>query len=236
MDVLFMRGRNMVVGLTAVLGAVMSIGACSSGQPKADLTPGASSATGASSPAAASGSATPSDTTTSSSAASDSGSLTSAFPGFTLPADIKVTIDPDTTGDPVKDKILADNSGVIMSYVVADATGNVKTPGVSTYLGPVAVYNLLQVEGPYHAAGKTPTGSVHYYARKVPAVSGSTARVVWCQDLRQYFDKDASGKSIPGSNGTYNFWTAQVQKNAAGVWQSTGTQMVKDAPQCAPTS
>jgi hypothetical protein len=226
-----MKKSKAYPGLVGLLGAAVLVAGCGSGQKAAALPTVSPSASGGAS-SSSSGSATPS-VAASAAATTGSGTPVSGFPGFTLPADLKVTIDSDTTGDPVKDKILADNASVIMTYIVAGVTGNPNASGISTYLWTLAQADLDQATTAYHNSGKSPTGSVRYYARKVPALSGDSARVVWCADDRQAADKDASGRVIPGSTGGFDFWSADVKKDAAGVWQATALHETKDSTLCA---
>lgn len=212
---------------SAVLVAATALAGCGGGSQKpAALGTSAAAATGstsvaASSPAASSSSAAASSAPSTSASASGTGDY-AAFPGFTPPADLKDIVDPaPSTGDPVKDKILADNAQVLRAYDVWSTTGDYNTPGISTYLGSGMRASYQAQFAQYHAAGKAPAGTVRYYDRKIISNDGHTARVLDCEDGRQAFDKYVStGKQVPGSvDGIMAFYTTVI-KDSAGVWQA----------------
>jgi hypothetical protein len=157
-----------------------------------------------------------------------------AFPGFNAPADLKVVIDPTaSTGDPVKDKVIADYGQALRALQVWSATGDFNTPGVPTYLSAALHAEFQAQAAQYHAAGKVPTGTLRYYDFKVPAVNATSARVIACEDGRQGFDKDSkTGKVDPASaDGVVAMVTTMV-KDSAGVWQAGYLTKEKNAALC----
>ncbi|WP_194891688.1 hypothetical protein [Catenulispora pinisilvae] len=126
-----------------------------------------------------------------------------------------------STGDAVKDKILADNVQVLRAFDVWSVTGDFKTPGISTYLSP-AIYGALQTQTvQYHADGKVPAGVARFYNRKVTALTGNYARVVDCEDGRQGYDKYLkTGQKVPNSSDGIVAIVITAVKDSTGVWQA----------------
>jgi hypothetical protein len=222
---------------------VAALAGCGGGSQKPAVL---STPAGATSPASGtSGTSPASSTTTSSSAPTTSAPSTSApaggageyaaFPGFTPPADLKTTFDPTpSTGDPVKDKILADDVQVQLAFDVWSVTGDFKHPGISTYLG-TGIYGIYQAQTvQYHAAGKVPAGTTRYYDRKVTALDSRAATVIDCEDGRQNYDKIAkTGQQVPNSSDGIVAISTTYVKNSAGVYLAQMTSKEKAPAICA---
>lgn len=138
-----------------------------------------------------------------------------------------------STGDPTKDKILADDIQVQRAFDVWSVTGNFNFPGVSTYLG-TGIYGEYQKDTlEYHASGKVPSGVTRYYHRKVVALDSRAARVVDCEDGRQAHDKDVkTGQAIPNSSDGVVAITTTYVKNPAGVYQAQLSSKETNASLC----
>lgn len=238
-DTSSIRRAVKVLACSAVLATVTALAGCGGGSEKpAALGSAAAAATGTSSSTASSSAASSSGAATSS-APSTSASVSgtgdyAAFPGFTPPADLKTTFDPiPSTGDPVKDKILADDIQVQRAFEVWDVTGNFNFPGVSTYLGTGIYGEYQQQAAQYHAAGKVPGGVTRYYSRKVVALDGRAARVIDCEDGRKNYDKIAkTGQVVPDSSDGIVDVTTTYVKNAAGVYQAQMSEKQKNPALC----
>lgn len=142
---------------------------------------------------------------------------------FKFPADLTVNIDPDTTGDPVKDAILADNGYFLKAYAEAVASGDANDPLLLTYgqPGALALYWQKGVTAT-RAAGFTLTGTEHYYKRSVDIKSATKADVTVCYDQSKTFNKEiATGKVrvTPVTDNSYVLYRFGVEKDPNGIWQ-----------------
>lgn len=203
--------------------------------PPTSATSATSGTTATSAASATTSSSAPTSSAPSTAAGGGAGEY-AAFPGFTPPADLKTSFDPTpSTGDPVKDKILADDVQVQLAFDVWSVTGDFKSPGISTYLGP-GIYGSYQTKfAQYHAAGKVPGGVTRFYNRKVVAIDNRAAHVVDCEDGRQNYDKIAkTGQTVPDSaDGIVAISTTYV-KNSSGVYQAQLSDKIKAAPALCP--
>ena len=225
MSASIVRPHMKALACSAVLVTALAGCGGSSQKPAALSTPAAvSTGTSATTPttSGSTSSSAPTSSAPSTSAPASGTGEYAAFPGFTPPADLKNIFDPTpSTGDPVKDKILADDIQVQLAFDVWSVTGDYKTPGVSTYLG-TGIYGALQTQTlQYHAAGKVPGGVTRFYDRRVTALDSHAARVIDCEDGRQNYDKIAkTGQVVPGSADGIVAWVITYVKNPAGVYQA----------------
>lgn len=135
---------------------------------------------------------------------------------------MKNVFDPTpSTGDPVKDKILADDAQFQLALDVWGVTGDFKTPGISTYVGSAVYEEFSKQFVQYHAAGKVPAGTTRFYNRKVTALNGQSATVIDCEDGRQNYDKIVkTGQPVAGSTDGIDALVTAYVKDSAGVWQA----------------
>jgi hypothetical protein len=216
--------RNLLADRVAASAAAVLLlsgaaGCSGSTQKPAVIGGGSSSASGASS-------TPPTAPTTATSAAPSP--TTSSEPAFKLPADYALNIDPDTTGDPVKDAILADNARFFKAVLEAMASGNAKDPLLLTYLAPgAAAYYWQGGITAERAKGLTVTGTDHLYKRTVDIKGPAQADVSVCEDQGKAFDKEiATGKVhvTPVTDNSYVLYFFGVQKASNGIWQVVYTQ------------
>jgi hypothetical protein len=137
-----------------------------------------------------------------------------------------LTIDPDTTGDPVKDKILADNADFMKAYNEALASGDPNDPLLLAYGQPVGINYWQQGIKDQHAKGLTITGTERIYHRVVGDINTTknpaTATIYLCDDQTKAFDKEiATGKVhlTPVDDSDYILYYFGLQKASTGVWQ-----------------
>jgi hypothetical protein len=182
---------------------------CSGGSQK----PAALGTSGASTTSAVTGSATTSAATT---------QPVANEPSFNLPADLTVTIDPDTTGDPVKDAVLATNGRFFKAYFEAITSGNVNDPLLLRYATPAGAATWQEVIKTQRAQGLTVTGTIHYYRRQVSVKDQSLANMSVCEDQSQLFDKEIKTGNVHRtsvSDADYVLLIFSVIKGADGSWQ-----------------
>lgn len=158
-----------------------------------------------------------------------------AAPTFDFPPDVKVVVDPDTTGDATKDAVLRDQGYGLQATLLAVAKLDTNIPVFSQYLSGEAAASWIKSVGAEKSRHHTLTGTVHYYNRKVTSVSGSTAGVTFCEDQRYGYDKDINTgkvlKTTPSRN-SFIFHTAQMSRTADGTWQMTNYKSQRGAAQC----
>jgi hypothetical protein len=211
-----------VLACSAVLATALAGCGGSSQKPAALSTSAAASSGTTSASSAASSSSVPTTSAPTTSAPPSGTGQYAAFPGFTPPSDLKNFFDPTpSTGNAVKDAILADDVQAELAFDVWSTTGDFKTPGVSTYLGTAIEGEFAKQTAQYHAAGKVPGGTTRYYNRKVTALSSQSATVIDCEDGRQNYDKIAkTGQQVPGSSDGIDALVVAYMKDSAGVWQA----------------
>ena len=181
--------KNVVAGRVGVSAvAVLFLSGAAGCSSDSGQKPAAAAGTHSSSPSAPS---TPSATVPATSATSTASSPTSAGPTFTFPVDYHLTVDPDTTGDPVKDAILTDNARFLEADQEALASGNANDPLLLRYAmpdslpQPVAAMYVCDDQSKLHA----PTGGNHvlYVYGMAKAANGTWQAVISTpdQDVQQ---------------------------------------------------
>lgn len=230
---------KVLAGSVLLITALAGCGGGSSQKPAA-LGTSVTSTSSAAAPTTSAASATTPSKAPTSSAPGTSAPTTgtgdyAAFPGFKPPADMIDVFDPTpSTGNAVKDKILADNVQALRAMDVWSITGDFNTPGISTYISAALHGAYEERTAQYHAAGKVPAGTARFYDRKVVAVNGNTAQIIDCEDGRHGYDKDVkTGKPIPGSYDGIVAIAITAVKDSAGVWQAVFYNKEKAPALCA---
>jgi hypothetical protein len=144
-------------------------------------------------------------------------------------------VDPDTTGDPVKDAVLRDQGYGLEAIYVALTQSDPGLPLLRTYVREFA----LQTWSASITSGKqqhlTVTGDLGFYNRKVTSSSSVTAGVSFCEDQRYSYDKHTDtghiDKTTPSAN-SFVFHTALMRKAADGTWQMANYKSQRGAAQC----
>ncbi|WP_328469068.1 hypothetical protein [Streptomyces sp. NBC_00448] len=180
---------------------------------------------------------TPSDTTASQTTAPPTTPAADpSAPTFDLPSDVKITIDPDTTGDKTKDAILRDQAYGLEATYVAVTKPDKNFPLFTHYFIEDAVETWSESIDTMKKNHHTITGTVHYYDRKV-TIGSKTAGVTFCEDQRNLYDKDTrTGKVVtttPSAN-SYIFHTSLMRKAKDGTWQTATYVSQRGAARCQP--
>ncbi|QEU92567.1 hypothetical protein [Streptomyces kanamyceticus] len=126
----------------------------------------------------------------------DSSTAPAKLPDFGLPADVKVEIESDTTGDKAKDRILKEQAEGLMArqrvYVDLDPNSRYLT---RYYADEALAFYVSEIKKA-KAEGRTITGLYRYYDRKVQSHDDDTATVTYCEDRSKAYAKDIkSGKA-----------------------------------------
>ncbi|WP_031525503.1 hypothetical protein [Streptomyces sp. NRRL F-5123] len=158
-----------------------------------------------------------------------------AGPTFDFPPDVKVVVDPDTTGDAVKDAILRDQGYGQQAIFLAIAKLDSTIPVFQKYVtGKAAADWAVKIDwGKSHHT--TVTGTTAFYNRKVTVTDATTAGVTFCQSERESYDKDTkTGKvaTTTPSLDDFTLHTARMRKAADGTWQMTDYRSQDRAKSC----
>ncbi|MFG1806242.1 hypothetical protein [Streptomyces sp. NPDC049040] len=160
-----------------------------------------------------------------------------ARPTITLPADVKDVFEGGTTGDAVKDAILADNQGFVMAVDDGFVKGSGTTDALVFYSTGKGLTNSISYINDAAKQGFTRTGTIRYFDRKVAILPNGHASVIYCSDESQAFLKHrSSGKvdrNAPSAQ-SYVLYNTNLVKNAQGVWQTNNITSQRGAKQCQP--
>ncbi|MCZ9353408.1 hypothetical protein NGM36_27200 [Streptomyces mutabilis] len=158
-------------------------------------------------------------------------------PEIKLPSDVKNVFEGDATGDPVKDAVLADNERMINSIDEAITVDAEEHPALKFYSKDNALIAAASYVQSFYEAGTTWTGSTRYYDREVTLSGENAATVTYCGDETKSYSKDRETKEVkktPGDADDYVSYSARVQKNADGVWQTTNVVSERGSEKCQP--
>ncbi|MFE0787457.1 hypothetical protein CJD44_07780 [Streptomyces sp. alain-838] len=158
-------------------------------------------------------------------------------PEIKLPSDVKNVFEGDSTGDPVKDAVLADNERMINSIDEAITVDAEEHPALKFYSKDNALIAAASYVQSFYEAGTTWTGSTRYYDREVTLSGENAATVTYCGDETKSYSKDRETKEVkktPGDADDYVSYSARVQKNADGVWQTTNVVSERGSEKCQP--
>ncbi|MFE1525190.1 hypothetical protein [Streptomyces rochei] len=158
-------------------------------------------------------------------------------PEIKLPSDVKNVFEGGSTGDPVKDAVLADNERMINSIDEAITVDAEEHPALKFYSKDNALIAAASYVQSFYEAGTTWTGSTRYYDREVTLSGENAATVTYCGDETKSYSKDRKTKEVkktPGDADDYVSYSARVQRNADGVWQTTNVVSERGAEKCQP--
>lgn len=156
-------------------------------------------------------------------------------PTFDFPSDVKITIDPDKTGDPTKDAILRDQGYGQEAMLLAVTKQNASIPVFTKYVSETAAESWAKSIDSDKAAHRTLTGKVRFYDRKVTVSSATTAGVTFCEDQRYGYDKNTvTGKiTVTKADSTgLIYHSAFMRKSKDGTWQTATYNSQRGATRC----
>lgn len=156
-------------------------------------------------------------------------------PEFDFPADLKVEVDADTTGDETKDAVLRDHGYAVRATMLALAKLDPELPVLSDYVTGDAFINSADNVESFKADGRTVTGATHFYDREVELRNKGLASVTYCEDQRKAFNKDVDSGEVDRtepSDESFVRYTALMEKTEEGVWQMTFDQSERGAAEC----
>ncbi|SEN59296.1 hypothetical protein [Actinacidiphila rubida] len=156
-------------------------------------------------------------------------------PTFDFPPDVKVVVDPDTTGDAVKDAVLRDQGYGLQAIFLAIAKLDPAVTQFHRYVIESAAEDWSSKIGWGKSNHESITGTVLFYDRKVNVTGATTAGVTFCQSERNSHGKDTkSGKAImtAPSLDDFTFHTVLMRKSADGTWQMANYKSQDRAKSC----
>ncbi|MFG2949076.1 hypothetical protein [Streptomyces adustus] len=160
-------------------------------------------------------------------------------PAFAFPADVKATVERDTTGDAVKDAVLRDVAYSAQANIEAFAQGKSQSVNLNRYFSGSAYTYWTKQVADFKKDGLTLTGEYRYYDFKVTDVANAgSAAVTYCEDQSKAFSKEIKTKKVlrtSPSNNSYVLYTLQASKDSAGDWQVTRQSWKKGDPSCVRT-
>lgn len=143
-------------------------------------------------------------------------------PTFDFPSDVKITIDPDTTGDKTKDAVLRDQAYGLEATYTAVIKQDKNLPQFTTYMYEDADEVWSESIDAFKKNGHTITGTDHYYDRKV-TLNGDMAGVTFCEDQSHFYDKEiTTGKVLtttPSAN-SFILHSSHMKKGTDGIWHT----------------
>lgn len=210
-----------VAAACTVAAAALLLSACGGGGDDAKIQPTSSQ----SAPA----------TTSASSAPTSAATPASAAPTFDFPPDVKVVVDADTTGDPVKDAVLRDQGYGQKAIFLAIAKLDSNLPVFKKYLRETAEEDWTSKIGWGKSNHETVTGTTLFYDRKVTLNGANTAGVTFCESERDSYGKNSqTGKVIKTtpSIDDFTYHSALMRKAADGTWQMATYKSQDHAAKC----
>jgi hypothetical protein len=156
-------------------------------------------------------------------------------PRFAFPSDLKIVIDPDTTGNPTKDAILRDQGYGVEAMLLAVTKQDARIPVFTKYVSETAADGWTRSIDGDKAAHRTLTGEVRFYGRKVTVGSTATAGVTFCEDQRYGYDKNTeTGKvtlTMADDQGLI-YHSVFMRKAKDGIWQTATYNSQTYAARC----
>jgi hypothetical protein len=218
------RRPTLLAALTLTTAAALTVSACGSDDgPSGDNDKIAGADTG--------GEQTSSPSPPAASSAAD------GRPEIKLPSDLKLVFEGGETGDPVKDAVLADNAERMRAVDAAIAGTDPDGESLGFYNTGKAMEAAVSWVGQFEKAGATVTGEVRYYERKVTLQGDASAALTFCADESKGFSKDKKTGEVdrtPVTKNSYVLYNTKLDKNAAGVWQTSQIISTRGAAQCQP--
>ncbi|MBT2392813.1 hypothetical protein J7E87_26105 [Streptomyces sp. ISL-1] len=173
--------------------------------------------------------------TTSRSSASPSSAA--GRPKIELPDDLKLTFEPEETGDVTKNAVLADGAERMRAVNAAIAGTDPKFTALNFYNTSKALEAASSWVEEFRKSKLTISGSAHYFDRKVTLNKDTSASLTFCADETKGRTKDIKTGKVKKSSDPrqdYVFYATQLRKNSNGVWQTTQIVSKRGATQCMP--
>lgn len=169
------------------------------------------------------------------SASASASAAANGRPTIELPADLTMKFEATNTGDPVKDAVLADGAERMRAVNSAVTGTDPKYVALNYYNTGKALEAASTWVEQFKKDGLSMTGSVSYFDRQVSLNADKSASLTFCADESKGYTKDLkSGKvnvTAPSKN-DFILYSTRLEKNAAGVWQTTRIVSTAGAAKC----
>ncbi|MFF0510734.1 hypothetical protein [Streptomyces sp. Tu 4128] len=166
---------------------------------------------------------------------STSSSAETGRPEIELPSDLRLTFEDGTTGDAVKDAVLADSAERMRAVDAAIAGTDPAGEAVGFYNRGKALDAAVSWVAQFEKANATVTGEVRYFDRKVVLEDEDSAVLTFCADESKGFSKDkATGEvaKTPVTRNSYVLYNTRLDKTSEGIWQTSQILSTRGAGQC----
>jgi hypothetical protein len=165
-------------------------------------------------PAALSGGGAPQASTSAAASAS-------ATAAGQIPADYKVDVEFNPSGDPTRDALLAQTRAMLMAYeqaVSRNAPSDALYQSLTTANARINLYSMINT---FAQAGERPTGSVRFY-QFTAKTSGTVADVLFCEDTSKavpvsFKTGQRTGAATTGT-AAFSSWDTAFKKGSGGMW------------------
>ncbi|MEV7525046.1 hypothetical protein [Streptomyces sp. NPDC091371] len=161
---------------------------------------------------------------------------TAGRPKVTLPADVKNEFEGWVTGDAVKDAVLTDVTHRVNATDAAIVSDEAESPAIPFYYQRDALVGAAKWVADYKKDGLSITGTTRFFNPKVEILSDKSAAVSYCSDESKAFNKDRKTGKVDNSpsNNPYVLYSARLDKNDKGIWQTTKLDSKRGDKTCAP--
>jgi hypothetical protein len=156
-------------------------------------------------------------------------------PKVTLPADLKMVFETEKTGDPAKDAVLTDGAERMRAVNGAIAGGDPKYAALNFYNKGKALEAASTWVEKFKKGGYSLMGSINYYDRRATVNNGNSASLIFCADESKAYSKvvkSGKAKMTAPSKDDFILYSTELEKNSAGVWQTTRIVSTAGAAQC----
>jgi len=138
-----------------------------------------------------------------------------------IPADYKVDIEINPTGDATQDALMSQTRAMLMAYeqaVSRNAPNDALYQSLTTSFARGNLYSMINT---FAQAGERPTGSVRFYGFNVK-FTGKVADVFFCQDTSKVVPVSFKTGQKKGAAATgtaaFSWWDTAFEKNSGGAW------------------
>jgi len=157
-------------------------------------------------------------------------------PKFTIPSDMHIVIEADSTGVATKDAVLLDADYQFYGFVEAISTGNAKDTNFKQWTTGDAYAGLSQSVQTWKSRNERLTGTDRLFKRTVTmSKDGSQAAYTACEDSSQAFPMKIGSNSHDtntAGRGNFTLWQGMFTKRAANSWVLSLVFTKSGASQC----
>ncbi|MEV6318416.1 hypothetical protein [Streptomyces sp. NPDC051776] len=143
-------------------------------------------------------------------------------PRFDIPSDVEVNLEGFAGRNHTEKEALRDTTYAIKAVLEAQAKGYGGTSNYRRYWTGLQAAQFVDTIDDFGKAGKTITGSFHYYRPNVKLTGKTTAGVTYCEDQRKGYAKNRkTGKAEKTTPSLDDFskWSLGLAKGESGDWQ-----------------